>query len=214
MKNFTFLIIVFISFVFPGCVAEQKAMQTDPLQQEKHDAPVWNVGDYWKFQFSDKRWWVFEVVRIEDNLYIIENPFASEFMAYDKNNFELKFLITKDGKRSKPGVTELYFDFPLYVGKKWSKMVTASPSQSPSLNISYSLEFNCISHEDVTVPAGTFRALKIKYKQTNMIGPTNGVAYIWWSPIVKNPIKMVYEKTGYWFERMDWELVSYKLGNH
>jgi hypothetical protein len=91
-------------------------------------------------------------------------------------------------------------------------MVTAPPSQT-SIDISYLLEYNCISQEDVTVPAGNFNALKIRYKQTNMIGPASGVAYIWWSPIAKVPVKMVYEKTGFWFSRLDWELVSYKLGD-
>jgi hypothetical protein len=202
MKDFAFLVIALISFVFSGCATEQKATRTVPLPQEKYDAPIWNVGDYWKFQYSDKRWWVYEVVRIEDNLYIIENPFVAWFEAYDKTSLELKFLITKDGKRSKPRVTDIYFDFPLYVGKKWNKMVTAPPSQT-SIDISYLLEYNCISQEDVTVPAGTFKALKIKYKQTNMFGSTSGVAYIWWSPVAKVSVKMVYEKKMYWFSRLD-----------
>ena len=213
MKDFAFLVIALISFVFSGCATEHKAIQTGPLLRQKYDAPTWNVGDYWKFQLSDKRWWVNEVVRVENDLYIVENPFATELEAYDKNSLDLEFLIAKDGRRSKPGVTEIYFDFPLYVGKKWSKMVTGPPTHGDRININYHLEYNCISQEDVTVPAGTFNALKIRYTQTNMIGPTSGVAYIWWSPIAKVPVKMVYEKKMYWIGRLDWELVSYKLGD-
>jgi hypothetical protein len=181
--------------------------------QEKCDAPVWNIGDTWKFQQEDKKSWEIKVIRIEDNLYFTEFSYvagysiSNEFLTFDKNTLEFKFSLDKEGKRTEPMATFIDLDFPLYVGKKWSKMVSATlPMGGYRLR-----EFTCTSYENITVPAGTFRTLKIRFKSTNMSGEGSGEAYIWYSPEVKRHIKMVFENTRYWINNQNYELISFKL---
>jgi hypothetical protein len=66
----------------------------------------------------------------------------------------------------------LSYDWPLAVGKSWtvvSEMTTYQPSGVRSLTVNYKVE----ALEDVTVPAGTFKAFKVV--STNSFGETEQV---------------------------------------
>jgi len=190
------------------------------ISEEKWGAPVWNIGDTWKFSQEDKKSWGIKVIQTEDSFYIIADSTTSDLCAYDKNSLSLEFYIDRSGKRTKPSdsfityptAAIVYLDFPLLFGKKWKRTVTLTPARGLSLKTNFLEEFECISLEKVTVPAGTFEAMKIKLKSTIMSRMTSGVAYIWYSPELKGPIKMIFEKSSHWSsDRQNYELISFNL---
>jgi|GEM_PF-2865514 len=212
MKSLTIglvLVLVILEVIFGGC-STQKTEQIPSYIQEKYDAPIWNVGDYWKFQREDKRWWEYKVERSEDDIYVIKNPFSGEWEGYDKKNLKLKYYIDSVGnKRQLREPAIYYFDFPIYVGKKWSKTETLENIDGIDLN--YLIDFAIKSYEDVTVTAGTFKAFKIEQRIISLQHMSGGKAYIWFSPEVKNVVKVTHEKISFWNKFKDYELTTYKL---
>lgn len=98
-------------------------------------------------------------------------------------------------------------DFPLKVGKKWNETATLR-EVSTDLVTTVSNSFSVVAFEEVTIPAGTFRAFRIRLFQEDLGRKWSGSCDMWWSPDVKNFIKRsVY--TTYWFD--DFELASYNI---
>jgi hypothetical protein len=109
--------------------------------------------------------------------------------------------------------------FPLSVGKKWSQKVKFVARYEQEKTVEADLEGRVIGWEKVTVPAGTFDALKIEVS-----GPYKGYSgnfnwkglmrdVIWYAPEVKRPVRTQYEDTanlhGYYRDYQD--LAAYKL---
>jgi hypothetical protein len=100
------------------------------------------------------------------------------------------------------------------IGKKWSDTTTTVPSFSKQ-EASFLSEFQVEGIEEITTPAGTFKAFKIYYKQT-VTSPQRGSGWvrIWYSPVVKTWIKREVEKSPFW-RKVTWlhdtELISYEL---
>ena len=204
------MILLLWSFVV-SCATEQKEIRPAFIPQEKSDAPVWNVGDYWRFVYSDKKEWQYKVIKIEEDLYIIEDLYGIDKPCFDKKTLLMVAYINPGGRKIKTGTPSIfYFDFPIYIGKKWKKMMSTIPLRG-STEVNYLNEYQVISYEDVVVPAGTFKAFKIEIKQTNYTISAFGKVHIWYSPEVKSIIKVMYETAMYWVGTRDWELISFKL---
>lgn len=212
MKKLIFLIsLLYWIFLF-HCATEQKAISPAYTPQEKCDGPAWNVGNTWRYRYSDMKEWQYTVERIEGNLYIFEDRYGPDKPCFDKKNLEMVAYINLDGKKVKLRAPSIfYIDFPIYEGKKWKKMVSGTPLRGAT-EINYLNEFQVISYEDVNVPAGTFKAFKIELKQTNYGGQfATGKVYLWYSPEVKFYIKVVFDKIPYWIGTLDSILISYNL---
>lgn len=210
MSKFLSFIVLFLWIFAVNCATEHRPIQQASIPEERCDTPVWNAGDAWKFIRSDLQGWEIIVLRVESDSYIVKNPFSTDLYGFDKKTLETKFSINPEGKKNLSiNPTVLYFNFPLYIGKKWGK--TESLQNVEGVPLNYLIEFKTISHENITVPAGTFKAFKIEYKVTSLMHNSGGIAYIWFSPEVKNIIKVNYEKTGFWGRSTDYELKSFKL---
>jgi len=189
----------------------QKPEEIPTYVEEKCDAPVWDLGDFWRFGYSgiilikDRKEWQQKVESIEGDLYMMD-VHGAEKAWRDRNKLGIVSYLTPGGEKMKSTVVvQIYFDFPLYVGKAWSRMVG-----------DYVNEYQVTSYENVTVPAGTFKAFKIELKHRKIFGRgsgSSGRAYIWYSPKVKFYSKIMYEKTSYWASSraQDFELVSFEL---
>ncbi len=119
----------------------------------------------------------------------------------------------KRGKGERNRLKKRY-DFPLYEGKKWSLNYT-SYSYSRGQDNDWFVQFVVGGFEDVEVPAGKFRAIKVKVKMT-VLGKNyspSGIYHYWWSPAAKAIVKEQKEMGELWTkaEFMKDELVSYKL---
>lgn len=206
MKKWLILVIPLVWILSFNCAGEKKIVQPTYMPQEKCDAPVWNVGDYWKFQHEDdKSWWSHKVIRVENDLYIVENPKDRCTYIYDTKTLQLKIGTDYEAKKTiSSSESGIFYDFPLYVGKKWAKKFRGKQVWGMPTNIVYLCEFSVGSLEDITVPAGTFKAFNIEF--TRKIGTLSVLGYpesilsypnylryyIWYSPEVKNIIKYSY----------------------
>jgi hypothetical protein len=168
--------------------------------------PIWNIGDSWKFEDRE-----IKVIRVEGDLYIAENSSSSDLVAYDNNTLEETFSIDDKGGRVKMKSTfPIYFDFPLYVGKKWKRLFSARPSFL-NRDYDYLMEYKVLCIEDITVSAGTFKAFKVEINHTNNESKGSGKAHIWYSPKVKLFVKVALDDSSYWRNSQGRELMSFNL---
>ena len=182
----------------------------------KTGVPVWDAGDTWTYIYPNKREWRFVVERVKGDFYIA-NVGSSDKYCFNKKNLEIKYFVNPQGKKVYPLNENLlfgiYLDPPIYVGKKWGKIVSGQSSSRTSLD--YLHEFKVISFEDISVPAGELRAFKIELKRSVSAHSSSGFVkhYIWYSPEVKNLVKYYRsEISGTWTMGLsDYELVSYNL---
>jgi hypothetical protein len=152
------------------------------------------------------------VVRVESKLYFVKNPKDRYAYGYDTKSLHLKVYIDPEGKKVIPQTESgLSYDFPLYVGKTWSKMLQGVLTDNREQDYLYT--FQVISFEDVILRTGVFKAFKISCVR-NMIGSGNtATCYVWYSPEVKNIVKFKFIAS-YGDRRTiarDYELVTYKF---
>jgi hypothetical protein len=178
-------------------------------------APVWNIGDKWIYKKANGGIFAHEVVKIEEDLFVVKVEGLRQLMGYDKKTMNNNFLLEPSGHRTQnKAPSRKLYDFPIVVGKKWSDTTTTLSSVSKK-EATFSSEFQIEGIEEITTPAGTFKAFKIYYRQT-VISPQRGSGWvrIWYSPVIKNWIKREVEKSLFWQKATllkDAELISYEL---
>lgn len=93
------------------------------------------------------------------------------------------------------------FSFPLWVGKTWKGKVAFESSDQPGKQVQAELAARVAGFESVTVPAGTFFALRIEmsgpYRARNMDTSWTGVIEdtLWYAPEVRNAVRYEYKDT-------------------
>lgn len=93
------------------------------------------------------------------------------------------------------------FSFPLWVGKTWQGKVTFRSSDQPGREVQAELKARVVGFESVTVPAGTFFALKIvmegPYRAKDAEGLFSGLIEdtLWYSPEARNAVRYEYKDT-------------------
>lgn len=112
---------------------------------------------------------------------------------------------------------EVKFDFPLEVGKTWKYDYKTRRNDGKGF-ITYSAEAKVDSWEDVEVPAGKFKALKVThsifYSNVNSSGTTTNRQLLktyWYSPQVKREVKYEYVDRHAAGDRTRTELVEYEV---
>jgi len=182
--------------------------------QEKIEAPAWNIGDKWTYKRTDGATFTNEIVEIKEDLYIMKASGVRDLYAYDKKTINLKYLIEENGRRIRSTSTARnLFDFPIFIGKKWKDTTTGIPARGQT-EVTFVNDFKIEGTEEITTPAGTFKAYKIHYKQINMSMKNDGWALFWYTPNAKTWIKREFEKSSFWVGvtwAQDSELISYGL---
>ncbi len=93
------------------------------------------------------------------------------------------------------------FSFPLWVGKTWKGKVAFESTDQPGKEVRAELDGRVVGYESVTVPAGTFFALKIElsgpYRASNLEGSWTGRIEdtLWYAPQVRNAVRYEYKDT-------------------
>jgi hypothetical protein len=196
-----FLIIWIIAV---GC-ASQKTGQIPVNIQDKCDAPKWNVGDTWIYQDYSSPWRKTEVIHstvleTEGDSYTVQerDPWGTVVVKVKKDDLQMKWFMTEKGAGGYAR-SEYPYHFPLYVGKSWHHWY------GPIL-----YELKVVSVENVTTPAGTFKAFKIESR----VGTGyHNKWYHWYSPDVKRFVAIhrhYYIRTELNVET-EIELVSYSI---
>ena len=213
------------------CLLVSGLVLSQSAPQSKIEAPSNKVGDSWTFDRTDglknvKEYSSAVVVTAVSDSEIRTSATRSDNgnVATTIRNKELNRLSTETaiGKN----VADPYypsFAFPLEIGKTWEKEVTSTRSNEPDWKVVTSLKGRVVGWEKVTVPAGSFNALKIE-----VLGSYNGwkgsdsragkwsgqsIDTAWYVPEVKNIVKSVYEESGLYMyaSKVILELVEYKL---
>ena len=198
-----------LSWVLWGC-ATTSEVEIVPQTDEKCEVPIWNKGDYWRFMYDDKREWQYTVESTDGNFYVVEDRYGMNKPCFDKKTLALVSYIKSDGSKLKPSNPSIFYcEFPLYVGKKWKKSYTTIPDRG-QLAVNYLNEYRIMSYEDISVPAGTFKAFKVEMNQTNYAGGS-GKAYIWYSPGARFVVKVSFEKINYWTYSQGFQLISFQV---
>jgi hypothetical protein len=172
-------------------------------------APVWKVGDEWQYAYkspSDSGTYVWSVNRIEplDGVqhYVITTSTREIFHRVSDLAISLERVDGVVVLRETP--SRILYDWPLTVGKRWeqnNRRERPVDRETLDRNSLWTVE----ADETVTVPAGTFRTLKIVWRNKN----TNALLYEWWyAPEVKQMVKIREVLTNGIRER---ELISFKL---
>lgn len=188
--------------------------------------PLLQVGETWSFQRVDL--WRNEVVeRYEQELRIKEG---------DRWTVQWRITDTQDARR-RGSVTGEYLDartlafadtrmkgrhvplnFPLQVGKQWSFQYEIVPEHHRNVVIDQTAKV--VGWEEVTVPAGRFRTLKVvhegRYRATDSGYTWNGSIRetYWYSPEARRVVRMEYRDTkgdGTPYDQWRDELVSMRL---
>lgn len=176
-------------------------------------SPPCTVGLMVQFQYEDGRPFTRTITSRDGELCVIG---AQRRSYYDKDWVLVK-IVERDGNViSKPWpqdplIGEKWMPFPLEVGKTWEREYhgLSAKGKRPTY---YSNYYTVVSHEEIKVPAGTFKAFKIKQHQ--IISQTSwGIRYFWYAPEVGYYVK---HKTSpeessnanYWSGVRNYELVS------
>lgn len=218
MKKLLYLIIPLCLVLLVHCATEQKTTLPTAISEEKCDAPIWNVGDSWRYQLDDKKEGEIKVLGVEDfkntKIYVVEDVYGFSKTGVDIKTLQHIVDIAPDGRKIVP-MTDwaLSYDFPFYVGKKWSKSVSGKDAGGSRRDYLYT--YKVVSFENITVPAGEFRAFKIEFIQLDYMMSGELRVYIWYSPEVKREVKFQFGPVygGWRITGQGYELKSFKLVN-
>ena len=180
--------------------------------QEKCEAPVWKVGDKWTHKDATGATLASEVVDIQQDVFVLKSQAFQSLLALDKKTLNLKFLIGEGGQKMLPNMGRKLYNFPLFVGKKWTESFPFTSTRAQR-TIDITREYEIENIGEVKTPAGTFKTYVIYLKEGVRDFGAYGWARYWYSPEVKTWIKRELEKTNYWIESgmSDGELTSYEL---
>jgi len=148
-------------------------------QTPRAERPTYAIGDKWILKMG-----LFDLIRIENDVYIFSGEGGREIR------------LTKDLGlvKSEGPMGLLQFDpslpleWPLAVGKKGARQVLWQTRGGVGpIYVNWEVQ----SHEDVQVPAGSFKAFKVYYSW--QVGPPDArqwrELFMWYAPEVKQVIK-------------------------
>jgi len=154
-------------------------------------APVWQVGDEWQYAYkspTDGGTYVWSVNRVEmlDGIqqYVIKT--GSREIFYRVSDLAMSLERVDGVVVSRDTPSRFIYSWPLTVGKSWEqshRQERPVDRQTTDRNSLWTVE----AEETVTVLAGTFRTMKITWRNKS----TNATNYeMWYAPEVKQWVKI------------------------
>ncbi len=174
------------------------------------------IGDFWRYRGSNQNGPDAPTYKVID-----VNNDQIEIGYLSNANEQMTLLLNADWnplvQLGQQGAEEVkfvpfapYWQFPLEPGKKWRGTYKGDCGLICSFEVDY--EYEVRGWETVTVPAGTFEALRIDSKDNYRyrVGPTGvGARTAWLAAEVRHPVKFQYFYNG---KRLhQYELESYRL---
>ena len=198
-----------------GCVAPLPPPKTSPIHgAAKAERPVWHVGDRWEYRSlhpAQPAMRTDQVVRKAGDDYVIRYALAGYARPQkivlaiepdDRAEDHVTPTLALDKGSRAHGVVQYtppfeWYRWPLEVGQRWTVDGTfRSPSRSALVRTpeveQYRVTFAVEAHEEITVPAGRFKAFKIRARISG--GPPLGRLFHddfvqWYSPAVKRYVR-------------------------
>lgn len=204
-----------------GCVAPLPPPKTSPVHETANaERPVWNVGDRWKYRSLHPAQHALrtdQVVRKAGDDYVIAYALAGYARPQgtvlaiepdDRAEDHVTPTLALDKGARAHGVGQYtpafeWYRWPLEVGKRWTADGTLriTPSSSALLRPPgarrpdeerYRVTFAVEAHEEITVPAGRFKAFKIRARISGVasLGHLFHDDYVqWYAPAVKRYVR-------------------------
>lgn len=168
--------------------------------QEQAPAPVYNEGDIWVFRVTEHMS-AESTKGLDGNYKVIYKggKFVVAFPGGEKPQTK-QDLSQLRNMLDEPNDKKQLLQFPLAIGNKWTTAYETD-SRATSRPIRRSGETKVTGTEQITTPAGTFRAFKIeryetggKFKKSG--GDERGTYTYYYSPEVRGIVKLSYERGG------------------
>jgi len=185
--------------------------------------PDWRVGDAWTYRYTTTTAEGGTLERISRQAIVGVSAgriLLSSEEELDGNTTHTKWVWNADGElmsSSTAGQPTHTYDPPLVFhrwpaepGQSWSLSFQARTDDGESL-YSKKLDFNVVGWETISVPAGTYRALKSEIHAYAPDGELTSVSAVWFAPEAKRRVKLV-EQTyvrGEHASTIQHELMSY-----
>lgn len=212
MKSKFFGIMVMLVMTASVAVAQtvttgpQGSVTTGPQQQATIGRPTMKIGDSWSYRSIDGRTgkslneWT--VTATSPTSAVLKSA-TGELRFTETSEMNTISQISENGDKLQWYPDSGYLSFPLVVGKTWK---VKNAYQTSSYKSSQELTATVVGWEQVTVPAGTFTALKVKwegyFQSTDLIGAGSKTARIefsrWFTEKEKREIKKEYIV---WYDR-------------
>ncbi len=197
---------LFLSLIpFTGLLRAQEA---PPPGSRLVNKPDLRMGDSWVFHYPySQRKETRTIKNIKDNLIHVtapQNDCRMTTFTYTLEWAQVEVCGFTSPRRPGPitfDPPQQFMPFPVWPGKQWSIKYTIWPG-----SVTYYAEGKAIGWETITVPAGTFEALKIEVTITARGQPLP--RSMWYAPEVNNFIKAVVVEP-----QRDFELENYKSGD-
>ena len=126
--------------------------------------PEYKAGDNWDYTNGYFK----KVLGFENGLVITTSNLSKRCKNCkyyrDKNYTTVKVIDANGNPTEEPTGLKL-LDFPLQVGKKWKQTITLRTISSGILS-EYSNTFEILAYEEITVKAGSFKAFRIRWYQS------------------------------------------------
>lgn len=203
--------------------------QTQPAaanpQNTAVERPALKAGDRWDYRVIDgwknvvKETFAFQVSSVTDKEIQVVRKAGSGAVATITETPDLNAVsvVSTSGNNFLYSPDNGDYAFPLFVGKTYAANASYTRKNGSG---SYALSATVVGWEQVTVPAGTFTALKITregfYKATTNLGSGTGKmkVTVWYVPELKEKAKVEYEDTdwsGRPSSRVITELTGYQV---
>jgi hypothetical protein len=170
--------------------------------------PELKVGDSWTYTRIDK--YTKQVVdTVVNTVQKIDSAEVTlESRPVDGQGGTVSWVYTPDGQLRKRGSREFtpgvpLYAFPLEIGKSWEGSYTGPAPDGTGL-VDYHRKSKVVGIETVTVPAGTFTAVKIHSETSRLykgafrgsLSPGANAETIWYSPEAKRFVRMEVDQYG------------------
>jgi len=208
------LALLVLGFLAPACRSTEKPLppgrglvtydREPPAGVETFAAPAWKVGDRFVYRKGGLSRLAFRLESIDGGVLRLVDEQAGMVMLYGAD-------LSERGQE-KPGEPELSMQhdpydqvvsWPLWKGKRWScQFVTRAPDRG---DLPLLVTYECDAIEDVVVPAGNFRCLRI-WRRARPSVPGNWVERIsiaWYAPDAGAFVKRLSDSTLTELEEVD-----------
>ena len=169
-------------------------LSTISFGQEQAEQPVYKDGEFWQFRVTRKGYQISDTSRTDGD-------YEVRFVGGDRKVYELttagqKVDATGDSVDALKRLTghqdeRQRLEFPLLVGKRWKNDYRNISGRN---TISHNVETSVVGAEDVTTPAGVFRAFKIE--RLDIARASRGKNTSWYSPQTRSIVKAINETEG------------------
>ena len=202
-----------IALLLTGCAGGLTGSTAQVPCPPTIEAPVLYPGDTWTLRYEDGDWARRTYNEGRDGLLLVRRA-KSDAEYYFDHTHTLRKVFSRGQWLTAP--TPEFWDigkpilkFPLMPGQGWVYSVPARGE--------YSLDFvrrhTVIRCEQVTVPAGTFIAVRIDVSQIQSNRPANAAKEwsLWYAPAAKYFVKQTGGPATFWTPVLGFELESYKI---